>query len=322
MEFNLKTLRPTYHLTLGIPGRSNALLIAKRLNVPDEILENAREMVNPAELKSDELLNEIHHQREVALKARSAADRDRSLATNLRTELSQRLDNIEQERQAVMDRAREEVEAELKEVREELHRIRKTLSKTSPAVEEMDTLQPVIEQVETKLNRKPARRKSAPVLEPPTLEIGRRVTVRTLKMEGVLTAVNGEDAEVQVGSLRVRAKVSDLTAPLAQLASPTPTSAEPKTTKSAGNVFHPSPGMELDLRGMRAEDALERLDKYLDDAELSGMPFVRIIHGKGTGRLRQVIREALRDSSQVSSYEEGGEKEGGEGVTIAHLGSE
>ena len=88
MEFDLKTLRPTYHLTVGIPGRSNALLIAKRLNLPDEILETAKTMIDPAELKSEDLLNEIHHQREVARKARSAADRDRSLANNLRQELT------------------------------------------------------------------------------------------------------------------------------------------------------------------------------------------------------------------------------------------
>jgi DNA mismatch repair protein MutS2 len=77
--------------------------------------------------------------------------------------------------------------------------------------------------------------------------------------------------------------------------------------------------MELDLRGMRADDALDKLDAYLPEAYASGMPFVRIIHGKGTGRLRVVIREALRDSAYVSTYEEGGDKEGGEGVTVAHL---
>ncbi len=77
--------------------------------------------------------------------------------------------------------------------------------------------------------------------------------------------------------------------------------------------------MELNLRGMRAEEALDKLDAYLGEAYASGMPFARIIHGKGTGRLRQVIREALKNSSYVSSYEEGGEKEGGEGVTVAHF---
>ncbi|HPS42011.1 MAG TPA: Smr/MutS family protein, partial [Anaerolineaceae bacterium] len=89
--------------------------------------------------------------------------------------------------------------------------------------------------------------------------------------------------------------------------------------KSPAGPFRASPGLELDLRGQRAEDALDSLERYLEQAYMSGMPFVRIIHGKGTGRLRQVIREALRENSHVKSHEEGGEKEGGEGVTIAHL---
>ena len=84
-------------------------------------------------------------------------------------------------------------------------------------------------------------------------------------------------------------------------------------------IFRPSPGMEIDLRGQRAEEALDALEIYLSNAYSSGMPFVRIIHGKGTGRLRQVIRELLKSSELVTSFEEGGEKEGGEGVTIAHL---
>jgi DNA mismatch repair protein MutS2 len=82
-----------------------------------------------------------------------------------------------------------------------------------------------------------------------------------------------------------------------------------------------SPGLELDLRGLMSEDALDRLESYLDKAWLAGMPFVRIIHGKGTGKLRQVVRQALKDHPHVRSFEEGGEKEGGEGVTVAKLAS-
>ena len=85
------------------------------------------------------------------------------------------------------------------------------------------------------------------------------------------------------------------------------------------SVLHPSPGMELDLRGQRAEDALEALERYLEAAYLADLPFVRIIHGKGTGRLRQVIREALQSSPHVSRFEAGHDNEGGEGVTVAHL---
>jgi DNA mismatch repair protein MutS2 len=92
-----------------------------------------------------------------------------------------------------------------------------------------------------------------------------------------------------------------------------------KVKKEAAAPFYPSPGMELDLRGQRAEDALDALDRYLESAFLAGLLYVRIIHGKGTGRLRQVVREALTESPHVSRWENGQDKEGGEGVTVAHL---
>jgi len=122
----------------------------------------------------------------------------------------------------------------------------------------------------------------------------------------------------------VRTRLADL-----ELASgQSPTTANPPITlrrsrpaagASKADVLPASPGIELDLRGQRAEDALDVLDRYLDAAYLAGLPFVRIIHGKGTGRLREVVRQALRQHPHVRSFEAGGEKEGGEGVTVAIL---
>lgn len=323
MEFDLKTLRPTYRLTVGIPGRSNALLIAKRLNLPEEILDSARSMVDPTELKSDDLLNEIHFQREVARKARSAADRDRSLANNLRQELTQRLEGIEEERRQVLEKAREEVEEEIFSLKKELESLRRELQHSRQPLESVEDARKKIEVIEKKVSVPLAKKKVRQPEEQHLIQVGRKVKVRSLKLAGVISAVSGEDVEVQVGSLRVRVKPDELTTVKEEPV----TLPEPKSTGStqisaetaSATPFRPSPGMELDLRGQRAEDALDRLDRYLDDAYMSGMPFVRIIHGKGTGRLRQVIREALKDSMHVKSFEEGGDKEGGEGVTIVHM---
>lgn len=326
MEFNLKTLQPTYRLTVGIPGRSNALLIAKRLNLPEEILENAKSMVDPTELKSDDLLNEIHFQREVARKARSAADRDRSLANNLRQELSLRLEQIEEERRTVLEMARQEAEGEVSELKKELDALRKKMTHSRQPLAEVEEIQHKVKDIEKKVSRPVERKSSKPSAERPLIQAGRKVKVRSLKMPGVITAVNGDDVEVQVGNLRVRVKAGELTTVLDESV-PLPdkkASQNPQAAASASveTPFKPTPGMELNLRGQRSEDALDILDRYLDEAYMSGMPFVRIIHGKGTGRLRQVIREALKDSVHVKSFEEGGEKEGGEGVTIAHMNTD
>ncbi len=323
MEFNLKTLRPTYRLTLGIPGRSNALLIAKRLNLPEEILENARSMVDPTTLKSEDLLNEIHFQREVARKARSAADRDRSLANNLRQELTQRLEQIEEERQAILEKAREEASLEIEAVRRELDSLRKELMHNRQPLTAVEEIRNKIEGIEKKTLRPVTRKPSPQPGDGALIQVGRKVKVRTLKMAGVITAVDGDDVEVQVGNLRVKVKRAELTTVVEETAEPVEKRPVVKPSPAGASTpvtpFRATPAMELDLRGQRAEDALDQLDRYLSDAYMSGMPFVRIIHGKGTGRLRQVIREALRESPHVKSFEEGGEKEGGEGVTIAHL---
>lgn len=325
MEFDLKTLRPTYRLTLGIPGRSNALAIARRLNLPEEILESARTMIDPAELKSEELLNEIHHQREIARNARSAADRDRSLAINLKKELTTRLEKIEEERQQALEKARLEAQKEIALLRGEMDAIRKDLSHARQPLEALKAIEERVEQIDEKtsfpVERKTLHSGGGKVIP----RLGARVKIGSLEREGVITAIGENEVEVQVGNLRIRSRISDLRAPNEEFVeSPakssntrTASATEPAAARPA--LFRPSPGMEIDLRGQRAEDALDVLGTYLDNAYTAGMPFVRIIHGKGTGRLRQVIREALKSSELVKSFEEGGDKEGGEGVTIAHL---
>jgi DNA mismatch repair protein MutS2 len=140
----------------------------------------------------------------------------------------------------------------------------------------------------------------------------------------VVTALGESDAEVRVGSLRIRAKLSDLQRKRAPESAGEPASFQTlsKTTISRSPSAAASPGLELDLRGQMSEDALDKLDRYLEQAYLAGLPFVRIIHGKGTGVLRQVVRDSLRQNSHVTSFEEGGPKEGGEGVTIAKIVAE
>lgn len=326
MEFNLKTLRPTYRLTLGIPGRSNALSIAKRLNLPDEILDSAKTMIDPNELKSEDLLKEIHYQREVARKARSAADRERSLILNQKEELAHRLEEIEDERHKELEKARSEAENELAGLRQEMDEVRRELQRARQPIEALKTLEEKISVAEEKAS-KPVVRKNAPKQSRTEFipKPGARVKLRSLNMEGVITSIGEHDMEVQIGSLRVRAKMNDLMAPNTEeekvdIAAPRKTRGKVESNSApAASPFRPSPGMEIDLRGQRAEDALDALDRYISNASMAGLPFVRIIHGKGTGRLRQVIREALKLNSEVKNFEEGGDKEGGEGVTIVHL---
>jgi DNA mismatch repair protein MutS2 len=341
MEFDLQTLRPTYRLTLGLPGRSNALAIASRLGLSKKIIEEARGEINPEELRAENLLNEIHRQRDLARRAREEAELAQEQAARLRGDLAQRLEKIEDERRAVLEKARLAAEEQTAELQGELDDLRRALNRARQPLEALRPVQEKVEELAGTLQPVTARASlpGGPVARP--LKAGDRVRVRSIQMEGVITAMGESDVEVQVGNLRVRARLTDLQRkgePDTE-AVPLPPAAETprrrsrsarevpasggQTTLSAGapevTVFYPSPGMEIDLRGQRVEEALEALERYLESAYLAGLPFVRIIHGKGTGRLRTVIREALGSSVHVRNWENGQEKEGGDGVTVARL---
>jgi len=329
VEFDLETLRPTYHLTVGLPGRSNALSIAQRLGMPDEIIDAARGEISPDDLRAEDLLDEIHRQRDLSRQARAAADKARQEAESLRAELVRRLDAIDDERRKVIEQVRAEAEAELRDVQEELRQARRSLTRARQPVEALQAIEEQVEKVET-LVQKPVERHAPDVAltQRRAMRLGDKVRVRSLNTQGVLTALGEDEVEVQIGVLRIRTRLAELELASAaapaemapSLPAPAPKVSSSDSTPAQTGAYQPaSPGMEIDLRGQRADEALDALERYLDSAYLTGLPFVRIIHGKGTGRLREVVRQVLQGHPHVRSFEGGGEKEGGEGVTVAKL---
>ncbi len=323
VEFDIETLRPTYRLTIGLPGRSNALAIARRLGMPEEIIAAARAELHPDEVRAEGLLDEIHRQRQVARETRAAAEEARREAEALRAELAERLERIEDERRAVLEAARKEAEKRLEALRAEMEALRRRLKRARQPLEVVEQVEEELEAVEEAL-LPPVERRPAPLpagTPPPSgpLRLGARVLVPRLGARGVVTAMGEDEAEVQMGALRMRVRLSDLQVAAGEPAPPEETApAEAPAAPESG--LAPSPGVELDLRGQRVDEALEELDRYLDAAFLAGLPWVRIIHGRGTGRVRAAVRDALRRHPHVASWEPGGEGEGGEGVTVAKLG--
>lgn len=339
LEFDIQTLRPTYKLTIGIPGRSNALAIAQRLGLPDAIVAAARSEVNPEELRADKLIDDIHRQRKVAFKESQKAEKARAEVHKQRRELTERLEKIEEERREVLAQARAEGELEVEVLKRNVQSLRSQLERLRQPLKALEKIEEKIEKVEERVQAPVERSqpKAADQLSPTRpirpLALGERVIVRTLGSEGIVTTLGESDAEVQVGSLRIRAKLSEL---LRKGDEQQPT-VDPSAALRAGDgpqtlqhhkpslpaahrpLSMSSPGLELDLRGQSVEDALAVLEGYLDKAYLSGMPYVRIIHGKGTGKLRQEVRIALKGHPQVDSFEEGHPGEGGDGVTVAKM---
>jgi DNA mismatch repair protein MutS2 len=321
VEFDPKTLSPTYKLTIGLPGRSNAFAIARRLGLQRDIVETARQMVSPDELRTEDMLADIHRLRIQEAQARDEANAAHAEVERLTRELRERLGTIEQERQEILERAREEATAELETLRAEVRTLRRRLQAAAAPLEAVTAVD------QTVVSLTEALESAVPEPEPPELPAltkvpqrpirpGDTVWVRPLNAKGQVLETNGKEAEVQVGPARTRV---GLTALELRAPAPSPRAGEGPNEGTISISAAPSPGVRLDLRGCTVEEALERLDRHLDGASRAGLPWVHVIHGKGTGALRRAVRDFLAGHPLVSTYEAGGDKEGGAGVTIAKL---
>jgi DNA mismatch repair protein MutS2 len=326
LEFDIKTLRPTYKLTIGLPGRSNALAIAQKLGLPQTIIESARAEINPLDLRADKLLDDIRKERNRTSREREKLEKARAKLEAQTRELEGRLEKIEDERRDTIAKARAEGELEVAVLKRNIDSLKSQLKKASQPLTAIRAIEEKMEKMEEKVDQPVERQRSKVESQSSNVNrqwsLGERVTVSTLNADGVVTALGESDAEVQIGTIRVRAKMSDLVKRGGEVVSKEKADGGKQKAATSTTVNRPSstsPGMEVDLRGLMSEDALDKMERYLEQAYLAGLPFVRIIHGKGTGRLRQAVREALKGHSYVKSFEEGGSTEGGEGVTVAKL---
>src|SRR5215207_8948214 len=210
LEFDIKTLRPTYRLTIGLPGRSNALLIAQRLGLPQPIIDSAKAEIHPDELRADKLLDDIRKERNRTSRERQKLEKARDRLEAQTKEIEKRLEKIEDERREVLAKARAEGELEVAVLKRNIDSLKSQLRKAKQPLEAIQAIEERIEVIEQKVEA-PVVRQAVKVERPTgTLKLGERVTVSTLNAEGVVTALGESDAEVQIGSLRVRARLVDL----------------------------------------------------------------------------------------------------------------
>ncbi len=321
VEFDLETLAPTYRLIIGLPGRSNALAIASRLGLSQEIIAQARTMVATEDLIADDLLDEIHRTRDDIRRQQAAISALREAVEQERAELQERLSAAEDERRNIIAAARRETQNELDQFRKELRRLRNEMREAGLPLETLRALQQAADGLQDSLRQPVENAVDLPENGGWVPRLGDSVWLETLKAEGTIIELDKNEAVVQIGSLKIRAGLHDLKKP---------SRAERKAIKRKyGSSYEvqrevtvprgESPGLELDLRGARVEDALRRLEDYVDAAYLSGLPFARIIHGKGTGALRKAVQERLREHALISKAITAPPKEGGEGVTIIYM---
>jgi DNA mismatch repair protein MutS2 len=322
VEFDPDTLSPTFRLKIGLPGRSNALAIARRLGMPQSILAEARSGIDPDRLAVESLITDLHREREAAETA-SATQRIAAVeAERVRDRVTKELQSLEANRDRLIDRTRQEMEAELAQARARLREATKELGRAErlnvferaasieTAKAEVAAVEDAAKKVEQQ--RRPPRRDKLPLIEP-----GDRVYLIDVPTPG--EAIGAADAqgevEVTLGSLRARINVRQIerVEKIAGQKEIRPAYSSPMTDFPA--LISP----ELDLRGLTVDEALVLIDQRLDEAALAGVSELRIIHGKGTGTLRRAVRQMLSRHALVHAHATAEPRAGGDGVTVVEL---
>ena len=323
VEFDVQTLSPTYRLMIGTPGRSNALLIAERLGMPHEVLETARTYVSPQARETEALLEEIARERAAAEDARARALKEAAEAATLKVRARGLLREAERKHREVWEHAQQAAEAELADLRREAQRLRLELqtARSGGRTEAREAIDAALSLPTIAAPPSPVT-ETEPEPEPQeaaSVEIGGEIVVPRLGLPGRVLAIRDGNVDLEVLGRRVRMPLRELEGALR------PTSAERRAARPERQpaVAIASPRGEvpyqLDLRGLRRDEALERLEQYLEDASLIGMPEARIVHGKGTGAIRQAVRDTLRRSQYVARFAPEPDASGGDGATQVWL---
>jgi DNA mismatch repair protein MutS2 len=326
VEFDIQTLSPTFRLMIGTPGRSNALAIAERLGMPREVLDTARAYVTPQARETEALLDEIARERTIAEDARARALKEAAEAATMKVRARTTLRDAEKKHREVWEHAQAAADEELAELRREAHRVRLQLQ----AARERSSVEPAREAIEAALSLPTFKAPPAPVVPEPepevalpaTIQLGAEVVVPRLGLPGRVLTIRDGTVEVEVLGRRVRMPLRELEG------ASRPTAAERRAAQQSERlptiaIATPRGDVpfQLDLRGMRRDEALERLEQYLEDASLTGLAQARIVHGKGTGAIRQAVRETLRRSAHVTRFAPEPDASGGDGATQVWLSS-
>ncbi|MER2054031.1 MAG: Smr/MutS family protein, partial [Clostridia bacterium] len=318
VEFDVETLRPTYRLSIGVPGKSNAFEISRRLGLPENLIDAARKLLSGDTVRFEDVIANAEYHRQVAERERQIAQEAGKETIRLRDEAEQLRREMENKRETTLRKTREEAKRILEQARREsetviseLKKMKKNAAGDGNAAELRRRLERGIDEMSEGLRQESQEDSEAPKAVKP----GDRVRILTLGAEGTVLSGADEKGEVslQAGAMKFKANISQLR--MIQAAK-TP---EKSTVKAKTGMMTRTVKTECDVRGMSLEEALSAVGLYLDEAVLAGLNEVYIIHGKGTGILRAGIQQDLRKNKHVKSFRRGVYGEGEDGVTVVTL---
>ena len=325
-EFDVESLRPTYRLLIGIPGKSNAFAISGKLGLPDYIIEDAKKRLSEQDVSFEDLLSDLEASRRTIEKEREEIAAYRREAENLKQQAAQRQAKLDEQRDRIIREANEKANAILREAKEvadetirNFHKFGKENISAAEMEKERERLRKKIK--DTSAASSLGSQKPKKQHKPSDFKLGESVKVLSMNLTGTVSSLPDSrgNVTVQMGILRSQVNISDLE--IIEEPSPYTQKKFSRTSKgkiAMGKSLSVSP--EINLLGKTVDEAVSELDKYLDDALLSHLNTVRVVHGKGTGALRKGIHEYLRRQKHVKSYHLAEFGEGDAGVTIVELG--
>lgn len=323
-EFNVDTLSPTYRLLIGIPGKSNAFAISSKLGLADNVIEDAKNRLSEKDVSFEDMIASLEESRVTIEKEQLEIKRYKEEAEDLKKKLSEKTKRLDASRDEILRGANEEAVRILKEAKDLADETIRNFNKYGQGQADAATMEKARSRVrdkmsesEKKLSLKKKETKNHKV--PKKLRIGDSVKVLSLNLKGTVhTLPNAKgDLFVQMGILRSQVNINDL-----ELIEETPAYGTKKTGSASGKIRmskSASISTEINLIGMTVDEAIAHLDKYLDDAYIAHLPSVRIVHGKGTGALRNAVQNHLKRQKYVKSFRLGEAGEGDAGVTIAEF---
>ena len=318
VEFDVATLRPTYRLSIGIPGKSNAFEISRRLGLAEDLIDHAKQLLSQNDVRFEDVIANAEYHRQIAEKERSLAEETRQETVRLRDEAEALRREMEQSREKNLRKAREDAKRIMENARRESESILselKAIKKQAQTPEhEVLALKKRMEQGIDALSEGLAQPSETRFIAPKTVRIGEHVEIVHLKTLGTVLTLPDSKGEVQI-----QAGIMKMKAYLSQLRIVEPPKQKKSTVLAKTGAATRSVPLELDVRGMAQDEALPEVDRYLDEATLAGLHEVSIIHGKGTGVLRTGIQRHLKGHMDVKSYRLGVYGEGEDGVTVVTL---
>ncbi|MBR5516355.1 MAG: endonuclease MutS2 [Firmicutes bacterium] len=324
MEFDINTLSPTYRLFIGIPGKSNAFEISRKLGLSEDLIERSQQLLERGDIEFEDVLDSIEKD-----KRRAEAERDEAILLNISMkkkmeELEKRQAKLEEQEKKIISKAKEEARDILREARETANDVSKELRELNKIGslgernKRFDKSRKQLKDAEERVAEKLIRRVNQAPVNADDLKVGDKVRVLTLDQIGEILTKPDEkgDLAVKIGIMKANINIKDLM--FIEQEAP----AKPQKTSKYGNLYKAKAqniSMSINVQGKNLDDATMDVDKYLDDAYMAGLKEVTIIHGRGEGILKDGLRNLFRRHKHIAAYRKGKYNEGGEGVTIVTL---